>query len=52
VIPLNQLTEKDLLARTLVGEILVWKSKDLHDTGKLFLFVLARKDWKSGLELG
>jgi hypothetical protein len=36
----------------LVDEILVWKSKDLHNTGKLFLFVFARKDKKSGVELG
>ena len=28
------------------------RAKDLHDTGKLFLFVLARKDWIAGVELG
>jgi hypothetical protein len=44
--------EKNPLARTLVNEILVWKSKNLHNTSKLFLFVFTREDRKSSVELG
>lgn len=33
----------------LLNELSVWIPKDLHDTGQLFLFILAREDGKSSV---
>lgn len=36
--------KEELLARALFDQVLLWRTKDLHDTGKLLLFVLSGKD--------
>ena len=44
--------EEEFPARAPLDDLSGWWTKDLHDAGKLFLFVFSRKDGVSGVELG
>lgn len=48
----KELTEEDILARTLVNDVLVGQTEDLHDARQLLLLVLSGKDGEAGVELG
>lgn len=43
MIMMRKRTEKELLPRTAVDELLVRDTEDLHNAGKLLLFILARE---------
>lgn len=48
----KELTEEDILARTLINDVLVGQTEDLHDARQLLLLVLSREDGEAGVELG
>lgn len=44
--------EEELLASTLLNQVLVWRSKDFHDASQLLLLILSWENWITGEKFG